>query len=286
MDFIKEASLGSNIHRPTPIVSTPTMKLSKVTDEISRYVPPCLYTVKPLQYNSCLTLDVFECDSSDEEVAPSCHDESQDPETATEECSDARHSSKTNGTVNRSQSNSKCEAKSKRVLSSNALATLSTDPERSPLSPKRMKQSLFCKDPAYLPDFCLGIAALEYLGPYPARDTTVMFSDDEWDRRLSEELDSCGSESSRENSPVPLLTPPQSPLTINLGGGITTVCEWPSNLVVDSVMMTAATELRVMSPTTLQNLERDEFENGMLPLHAIETSSLTPLFRSIYVGND
>jgi hypothetical protein len=149
-----------------------------------------------------------------------------------------------------------------------------------------MKQSLFSQDPTELPDFCLGIAALDYLGPYPARDTTVLSSDDEWDRRLSEELDSCGSESSRENSPVPLLTPPQSPLTINLGGGVPNVCEWPSNLVVDSVLMTAATELRVMSPTILQNLERDEFEDGSFPSNAIETSSLTPLFRSIYVGND
>jgi hypothetical protein len=235
--------------------------------------------------------------SSAEEVAPCGDNESQDPEAARhideqataeakEECSDTGHSSKADNTVNRSQSNSKCEAKSKRVLSSNALATLSTDPERSPLSPKRMKQSLFSKDSTELADFCLGTAALDYLGPYPARDTKDLSSDDEWDRRLSEELDSCGSESSRENSPVPLLTPPQSPLTINLGGGDTTVCEWPSNLVVDSVLMTAATELRVMSPTILQNLERDEFEDGRFPSHTIETSSLTPLFRSIYVGND
>ena len=59
------------------------------------------------------------------------------------------------------------------------------------------------------------------------------------DKRLSEELEGNPSDPNADNSSVPLLTPPQSPLTIDVG-----VCEWPSNLVVDSALMTAATDTR------------------------------------------
>lgn len=95
---------------------------------------------------------------------------------------------------------------------------------------------------------------------------TISSSDsDELDQQLIEELEQYVSEQhgssqtleNREKTPVPLLTPPGSPLTVVLDSGMTTICEWPSNLIVDSAMQ-AANELRSLSPASLELLEIDE----------------------------
>jgi hypothetical protein len=190
------------------------------------------------------------------------------------------------------------ETKAKRVLSSNTLKALNAEAGRDVDSPKRLRPSL-SKPKLFLPELSLGIAALDtIMQPLPRqlemRDPSIMSSDDEdLDKRLSEELDRNASDSSRENSPVPLLTPPQSPLTICVEGedgeDTVTVCEWPWNVVVDSAMLTVATELRPMSPDSLQRFEQDEEERVSIQ-HSFkkgtEASTLTPLLRSIYVGID
>lgn len=87
------------------------------------------------------------------------------------------------------------------------------------------------------------------------------------DRQLEEEL-TCSTCSDfqvnlftvddTKKRPVPLLTPPGSPLTVVLGSGsTTTICEWPSNLIVDSALQ-AINELRPLSPASLELLERNE----------------------------
>ena len=170
--------------------------------------------------------------------------------------------------------------KAKRVLSSNTLASLNADAGRTADVLKRMKPSA-AKPPPLLPELSLGLAALDKIDPIAMKESSAV--EDELDKRLSEELDPSSGESSRENSPVPLLTPPQSPLTIDVGEGMTTVCEWPSNLPVDTAMMLAATDGRALTPSTLQKLEQDEKDEPASPNAA---SSLTPMFRSIYVGTD
>jgi hypothetical protein len=82
--------------------------------------------------------------------------------------------------------------------------------------------------------------------------------DDDLDRQLGEELGDQYQGDGQE-TPVPLLTPPGSPLTVEWEGAATTLCEWPSNLIVDSALQ-AVNELRPMSPTSLENLERDEHD--------------------------
>ena len=169
--------------------------------------------------------------------------------------------------------------KAKRVLSSNTLASLNADAGRTSDLLKRMKPSL--SKPPSLPELSLGLAALDKIEPILTKESSA--ESDELDKRLSEELDPSSGESSRENSPVPLLTPPQSPLTIDVGEGMTTVCEWPSNLPVDTAMMLAATDGRPFTPSTLQRIEQEEEDEPESPNAA---SSLTPMFRSIYVGTD
>jgi hypothetical protein len=179
--------------------------------------------------------------------------------------------------------------KTKRVLSSNTLAALNAG--YCVDSPKRLRPNLSGRKP----DFSLGLAAMDGIRPLPRqflmRDSPIMSSDDEdLDKRLSEELERKSKDDRvSDNSPVPLLTPPQSPLTIDIGEGGTTFCEWPSNLVVDTAMTTAATDTRPLSPASLQKFEEAEEERlakGLAGSISPETSSLTPLLRSIYVGID
>jgi hypothetical protein len=171
-------------------------------------------------------------------------------------------------------------SKAKRVLSSNTLSALNAEAGQNADSPKRIRSS----EPmsADMPsEFSLGLSAMDQICPLPRqnmmRDSPVMSSDEEnLDKRLSEELEGNPRDPDADNSPVPLLTPPQSPLTTGVG-----VCEWPSNLVVDSALMTAAMHTRPLSPASLQNFEEADEERL-----AKEASSLTPLLRSIYVGID
>jgi hypothetical protein len=183
-------------------------------------------------------------------------------------------------------------SKAKRVLSSNTLAALNEDAGRGADAPKKKRASPEQIGSSRLPELSLGLAAFDQIRPLPRdslmrRSSSVLSSDDEdLDKRLSEELDRNGIDSSRENSPVPLLTPPQSPLTIDVGDGTATMCEWPSNLAVDISLMAAACDLMPLSPVSLQKFELEEEQRASTDqtLRDSEASSLTPLLRSIYVG--
>lgn len=184
------------------------------------------------------------------------------------------------------------EWKAKRVLSSNTLAALNAEAGRSTDSPKRMRTApeVYMSSIDSLPELSLGLPAIDAIEPPPSRykmrdDSPAISSDDdeELDRALSEEL-MRPSKIGGDSSPVPLLTPPQSPLTIPTDYG--DVVEWPSNLVVDSAMMSAATITRPLSLSSLQRLEEEEEIRLKDAYSCPEPSSLTPLLRSIYVGID
>jgi len=164
-------------------------------------------------------------------------------------------------------------AKQKRVLSSNTLATLNQEIDHHIDSTKRMRCSRsYSRDHLYaipipipIPEITLGIEALDQIiqplpQQYLIRDDSssliLYSSEEEEDKRLSEELeekshyDTMGG----DNSPIPLLTPPLSPRTINddtegIGTTMMTVIEWPSNLVMDNAVMKAAN----LSSITLDN---------------------------------
>lgn len=111
----------------------------------------------------------------------------------------------------------------------------------------------------------------------------------ETDRQLGEELADKGSDN-EESEPVPLLTPPASPLVIHCDKGDTTVCEWPCNLAVDSAYSSAIADTRPLSPVSLQKQEEEE-EKRILqsPKYTQEklpdpSTGLTPKVRGISVG--
>eukprot|EP00934_Nitzschia_sp_Nitz4_P000036 Nitzschia sp. Nitz4//scaffold21_size171442//27959//29958//NITZ4_002146-RA/size171442-augustus-gene-0.178-mRNA-1//1//CDS//3329542366//36//frame0 len=153
--------------------------------------------------------------------------------------------------------------KTKRVLSSNTLAVLDFEARGKDDSPKRIRT---CFD--YTP---------------PGVDGGVVITDEddeELDITLQEELENA-SRSGGDSSPVPLLTPPQSPRTVPEAEE---TLEWPSNLVVDNAMMTASAT-RPLSPNSLQKLEESE-ENRLIDAYPGSASVVGPLLHSIYVGMD
>lgn len=189
--------------------------------------------------------------------------------------------------------------KTKRVLSFNTLAALDIDAGRGEEATKRTRSDLK-KFPgmsrmSLLSNFSLGSSALQYpvavrtlrevVEMSPVLDSSTDEADDEeaLDRQLGDELDTPKEEDpERENTPVPLLTPPSSPLTIQVDESTRLqYCEWPSNLVVDSALVSIS-ELRPLSPASLENLERDE--EARFPLqYENDVTTLTPLLRGIYV---
>jgi hypothetical protein len=162
-------------------------------------------------------------------------------------------------------------------------------------SKKRAKQTSMREHLPFVGSFLslFGIGSsghLDYAGQKKRDDTPDLLTSDEedWDRQLGEELGgSYETDEDRIETPVPLLTPPGSPLTVEWEGSRATMCEWPSNLVVDSALQ-AIIELRPMSPGSLETLERDEqdrieaMSGWHLPLVAGE-ASFTPRLRSITV---
>jgi len=178
--------------------------------------------------------------------------------------------------------------KSKRVLSYNTLFALNREASHSNDTTKRMKRYDLKDWPASAPttlfsSFSLGPPAMQHLPPL--RDESPIISDEddsELDRQLGSELDEQDNDEEQDGSPVPLLTPPASPLTVEVDGASTTVCEWPSNLTVDSAML-AVNDLDPASFETFEMSEQDQetyrIENG-----ASEATSITPLLRSVYVG--
>lgn len=151
-------------------------------------------------------------------------------------------------------------AKQKRVLSSNTLSALNQESDRSTDHPKKMRLS---KDVSDIPEITLGIEALDQIiQPLPrqflVRDESLLIpscSDEEEDKMLSEELEekfqNDDVDCSGANSPIPLLTPPQSPRTVDdsIEGEAITSIEWPSNLVMDSAIIKAFTSISPFSST-------------------------------------
>jgi hypothetical protein len=172
--------------------------------------------------------------------------------------------------------------KQKRVLSSNTLAALNREAGRNADSPKRVRSIGQPNIPQEMPELSLGMAVgLEQTKLMPRQgvnrdDSPLLSTDDEEDRMLSEELEEKMRDAGGDSSPIPLLTPPQSPRRED-------EVEWPSNLVIDSALMNTVNDLRPLSPASLQDMEEDE-ECG-LGSHDIEASTMTPLLQSIYVGS-
>jgi len=181
----------------------------------------------------------------------------------------------------------------KRVLSSSALLGRSSlsAPNPTMLSPKRICRAdrgndSSSGDDELPPELSLGQAS------YRANQRVSLSDEDdeEQDRQLGEELIEGEAERESVSTPIPLLTPPSSPLRVEGYEEDTTVCEWPSNLAVDSAM-TATMDLRPPSPQDLQAWELEEEERlsksevspKATPDQGSFSSSLTPMMRGISV---
>lgn len=158
---------------------------------------------------------------------------------------------------------SRCD-RLKRVLSTKSLIYLSPEAgdESGDIPSKRLKVRDDLPPSLHLPSLVNGITlSSPSLSPrQKSRNLITTFSpiistlseDEEFelDGQLRDEL--CSPTLSRDNSPVPLLTPPQSPIPMEIDGSRMTVCEWPSNLVIDSAL-TNITGMRPLSPSTLDS---------------------------------
>jgi hypothetical protein len=84
-------------------------------------------------------------------------------------------------------------------------------------------------------------------------------SSDQLDAQLAEELLGYTSPSPSDigATPIPLLTPPASPIHIQSDESIGDICEWPSNLAVDNAL-TAVSKLRPLSLSSLALLVEGE----------------------------
>eukprot|EP00977_Amphora_coffeiformis_P012550 scaffold3126_cov136-Amphora_coffeaeformis.AAC.6 len=101
--------------------------------------------------------------------------------------------------------------------------------------------------------------------------------EEELDGQLRYELESTASRGG-DQSPVPLLTPPQSPVNAD-------ACEWPSNLVVDTALTTVMTQIKPLDWTEATAVEDEEPAVHNNKGSSFTSSQLTPLFRSIHVSD-
>merc|ERR1712079_94957 len=74
------------------------------------------------------------------------------------------------------------------------------------------------------------------------------------DSQLVEELLDSVSVGECNSNPIPLLTPPATPVTLKSDDSVVQICEWPYNLTVDNAL-TSAIQLRALSPSSLVKLE-------------------------------
>jgi len=141
------------------------------------------------------------------------------------------------------------------------------------------------KQPPYFPSLSLGSPLDMTL--MKSRGSPQFSSDDEVvDSQLADELIDRipGSDGQESSSPVPLLTPPGTPVS-HTTDGQETLCEWPSNLAVD-VALTSAIEMPLSS---LAKLEANGATTpNFLPPTSIRarsvseaSSTLTPLLNSL-----
>ena len=173
---------------------------------------------------------------------------------------------------------------SKRILSSLSLY----DDQQCAHSetPKRMRCSMPTQPTSPgLTSFDLGPSAYDTLGKFTHRDPAASpFSEQEaeHDRALGEELAEADCVSDRESTPVPLLSPPPSPLCVESDKGqFTTMCEWPCNLAVDCALL--VTGQRSHSPVSLAMMD-EPFTTYHYGYDISNGTSLTPLLRGIRVN--
>jgi len=187
--------------------------------------------------------------------------------------------------------------KQKRVLSSNTLSALNQEAGRDADLAKKMRLSQQSpKDVCAIPEITLGIETLDQIirplpHQYLVRNHFLLIpssSDDEEDKMLSEELEekfryNCVG-CSGANSPIPLLTPPQSPRTVDdtIEGQAMNSIEWPSNLVMDSAIITAFGNISPVSTTSKRGYEQLENNDSSSILGVGEPSA--PRIRTISVG--
>lgn len=203
---------------------------------------------------------------------------SSEDETAIQ---DESHSADEGGSiligVSRDCSTPKNTPRVKRELSSNSLARytyLSSGIVEG--SPKRMRSdSDIPLVSLSLEDTVLTESNKVHVASFRCPSTSGDEQEEVIDGQLREELDGYHSDCREPNSPVPLLTPPASPQPTS------TICEWPSNLVVDSAMTAVMTEIRPLSPISTENSEVADpskaFSDG---------TTLTPLLRSLVMEKD
>jgi len=188
-------------------------------------------------------------------------------------------------------------AKQKRVLSSNTLSALNQESGRDADLQKKMRLSQQSpKDVCAIPEITLGIEALDQIirplpRQYLVRDDFLLIpscSDDEDGKVLSEELEekfryNCVG-CSGANLPIPLLTPPQSPRTVDdtIEGQAMNSIEWPSNLVMDSAIITSFGSVSPVSTTSKRGYEQLENNDPSSILGIDEPSA--PRIRTISVG--
>lgn len=151
----------------------------------------------------------------------------------------------------------------KRVLSNHAAMHVS--PENGSQTKRSCRRSSCVDDgdiPPFLPKLSIGSSAscIPLMHRQVGSPQFSSSSDEEAvDSQLAEELVDIpfiNVKSIDRKGPVPLLTPPASPIFPCSGADKVGLCEWPSNLAVDNAL-TAAIALRSLSPCSLVRLEED-----------------------------
>ncbi len=85
--------------------------------------------------------------------------------------------------------------------------------------------------------------------------TNLSMEEEDVDDQLAEELYSQAECCSDDvHNPIPLLTPPGSPIPIKSEESVVEIYEWPCNLIVDNAFQSAI-KLRALSPMSLAKLE-------------------------------
>ena len=225
-------------------------------------------------------------------------------------------------------------SKRKRVLSSNTLSTLSHEAGRNAdHSPKRYRFPCSAADESppttttvefafqmklppppslslftassnmemVTPDDTQALSQIQLMSRY-SRELSSGDGGDCRDIMLRDELNAIPSDQpvycSPDTSPVPLLTPPQSPRLGEprfIDDDEQIKCVWPSNLVVDSAMMNIRQAmLRPLSAASLKGLECCDDDNDVCINESSDLADkkeceplvLMPMFRSIPVGDD
>lgn len=107
--------------------------------------------------------------------------------------------------------------------------------------------------------------------------TNLSMEEEEVDDQLAEELSDYNSQAECcidvVQNPIPLLTPPGTPIPIKSDESVVEIYEWPCNLTVDNAFQSAI-KLRSLSPMSLAKLEdvnRREEDFDMVPFRKVRT---------------